>query len=122
MYGVTQANLNTLIIYNVNQQIDSSKQSILDTGASTATFTSSSTTSTTQKGNLQATSTIGPKLNVTAIRNQSVGQKSGDIQSTVGGYPGVTNVVVKLSPFWVTKAPKASKITIVIQKQNGATP
>ena len=122
MYGVTQANLNTLITYNVNQQIDSSKQSILDTGASGATFTSSSTTSTTQKGNLQATSTIGPKLNVVAIRNQSVGQKSGDIQSTVGGYPGVTNVIVKFSPFWVSKAPKASKITIVIQKQNGTTP
>lgn len=123
MYGVTQANLDTLITSNVNQQINTSQQSILDTGATGATFTLSSSTATSVQGTLNATSTIGPKLGVTAIKLQVAGQRSGDIKSELGSIPGVTNVIVKYSPFWVTSTPKnTSKITIVIQKANGSTP
>lgn len=123
MYGVTQSNLQTIIDDNVNKQINTSQQSILDSGASKATFNTQTTTTTSLQGSLQATSTVGPNLNINQLKGQVAGQRSGDIKSSVGAVPGVTNVVVKYSPFWVSSTPKnTSKISIVIQKSNGSAP
>ncbi len=123
MYGAKQSDLNTLITNNVNQQINPASQSILNTGVSSATFTVLSTTSASAQVTMQAGSTIGPKVNATTIASQSAGQKSGDIKSTISQTPGVTNVIVKYSPFWVSSTPKnVKKITVVIEKANGSQP
>ena len=60
--------------------------------------------------------TAVPILDIANIKKQAAGQKSGDIHSALNNLPGVKNVNVKLSPFWVSKAPKASKITVVQQQ------
>jgi len=60
--------------------------------------------------------TAVPILDLANIKKQTAGQKSGDIHSALNNLPGVKNVDVKLSPFWVSKAPKASKITVVQQQ------
>lgn len=58
-----------------------------------------------------------PQLDITSIKKEVAGQKSGDIQAALGGIDGVKNVDVHLSPFWVSKVPKSlSKIHIVQQQ------
>ncbi len=123
MYGAKQSDLNTLVKNNVNKQIDPSSQSILGTGVSTANFTVVSTTPASAQVTMQASATVGPKLDAATITTQSAGQKSGDIKSTISQIPGVTNVTIKYSPFWVTQTPKnVKKITVVIEKANGSQP
>jgi hypothetical protein len=123
MYGAKQSDLNTLVVNNVNQSINPSTQSILDSGISGANFTQQSTTSTSDQVTMQTNSTVGPKLDTSAIASQSAGKKSGDIESAIAQTPGVTNVSVKYSPFWITSTPSSvKKITVVIEKANGSQP
>jgi hypothetical protein len=123
MYGAKQSDLNTLVVANVNKQINPATQSILDTGTANAKFTLISTTSSSAQVTMQTTSTVGPKLNASSLAQQSAGQLSGDIKSTISQVPGVTNVTVKYSPFWVSATPKnVKKITVVIEKSDGSQP
>lgn len=117
MFGVKQSNLNALIDSSVDQQINTSKQSIQDTGLDQATYTNF-----TQSGNqgtitMQTASTIGPHLNIAQLKSEIAGMKKGDLETTIEQNPGVTSVTVKYSPFWVSGTPKnISKITIDIKK------
>jgi hypothetical protein len=123
MYGANQSQLNTLIENNVNQQINSSTQDILDTGLSSANFTLLGSTATTASLTMDAGSTVGPKINVATVKTNSEGKKSGDIQSMISSTPGVTSVNVKFGPFWVSSAPhNVNKINVVIEKSNGSSP
>jgi hypothetical protein len=121
MYGIKQNDAQTLIENNVNRQINSAQQSILDSGASGLTFSPQSNTSTSVQGTLQASSTIGPILNANKLKVQFAGKKSADIKSAVQTVPGVTNVTVKFSPFWVTSVSQ-NKLKIIILKANGSAP
>lgn len=123
MYGVLNSDLTTLIDNNVNQQINPANQSILDSGVSGASFSFSSAGASSVQVNMTATSTIGPKLDVSSLPSKLAGMKSGDIENMINSDPGVTNVKVKYSPFWVTATPhNAKKIKITIENSNGATP
>lgn len=57
-----------------------------------------------------------PIIDVNQVKTLAVGKKSGDIKTAISAWPGVKTVDVKFSPFWVSKAPKASKITVKIQQ------
>jgi hypothetical protein len=65
---------------------------------------------------ISADSTAVAIIDTEGIKKQVSGKKSGDIKKLLSGLPGVKNVDVKMSPFWVSKAPKAGKITIVEQQ------
>jgi hypothetical protein len=66
---------------------------------------------------MQATAVAGSDLDLTAIKKQVAGKKAGEAKEIIGKYPGVTNVDVKYSPFWVSSIPKkTSKITISVEK------
>jgi hypothetical protein len=61
--------------------------------------------------------TAVPIINIASVKKQVEGKKSGDIKAAIGAWPGVKEVDVKLSPFWVSKAPsKDSKIKVVLQE------
>lgn len=121
MYGVMQSDIQTLINNNVNLQINPQSQSVLDNGAGNASFSLQTTGSDSDEVTMQATSTIGPKLNAASIASQSAGERSGDIESSISQIPGVTDVIVKYSPFWVSSTPhNVKKITVVIEKSNGS--
>lgn len=131
MYGIKQSDLEDFVNANVKDKIDTGKQKILNLGVDQATF---NVTSATSSGPLQAalsvTTSAGPEINTDALKTQIKGKKSNDVTTIAEATPGVTNVNVKYSPFWVSKVPnKESKITIVIQKasttnssSNGNTP
>lgn len=118
MLGVHKSDLQQLVVKNVNQHIDKSKQSILDDGIANAKFTEQDpATATGATVNMQVKSTAGPRLNAASLKQQVVGKKSGDIKQLIKQTPGVTNVDVHYSPFWVSSTPKSTgKITIQIDK------
>jgi len=60
-----------------------------------------------------------PILDTASIQKQAKGQKTADITASISNIPGVKDVSVKLSPFWVSKAPnKTSKIIVKVQHVN----
>lgn len=117
MYGTARKNLDALIQNDIKQQIDTSTQTILNDGLDTAEIKLSSATDTTSVISLQTTATVGAKLELASLKDQIKGKKAGYVKSLIGNQPGVTNVTVKLSPFWVGSVPKdIQKITITVDK------
>ncbi len=120
MLGVKEADLKTLVVDNVNKQIDKSKQVILEDGVDKAKFTQTNPgTAAAASVAFSAKSIAGPDIDVASLKPQVVGKKTGDIKSLLEGTPGVTSVEVKYSPFWVHSTPKnEKKITIELNKSN----
>ena len=116
-FGVHESDLTTLIDNNVNSQIDTSKQSVLDTGLSQGVFNINTVSASAAQLTLSTKATAGPALNINTIKQQAAGQHSGAIKSQLSNDPDVTSVDVKISPFWVSSAPKkTSRITVNIAK------
>ena len=118
MLGVKQSDLQTFIAATLKQRIDPSKQSILDYGISSAIFNVQ-----TQAGGgsatvvMQDTAVVGSQLNIANLKKQVAGKKTADVESIIKANPGVTDVTVKYSPFWVSSVPgKTSKVIIKVEK------
>lgn len=120
MLGIKKTDLQQLITANVDSQIDKDKQKILDDGITTAQFTVRDATATSAVVGVKVKSVAGPDIDITALKKQIAGKKSGEITSSIGGLPGVTKVQVTYSPFWVTTAPtNIDKITVTVAKPTG---
>lgn len=118
MLGVKKSDLATIVRANVEKQIDKSRQVILDDGVANAKITQDSPGSTTGANvSMSAKSVAGPQLDTAKLKTQIMGMKAGAIKDLIKQTPGVTDVQVKYSPFWVSSVPKkADKITITIDK------
>lgn len=117
MFGVHQGDLNTLLTKNIDGQIDTSKQSILDNGLGSAVYNVNNISASSAQITMSTKATAGPELSIAAIKQQAAGQPTGAIKSQLTNNPDVTSVDVKLSPFWVSTAPKkTSRITVNIAK------
>jgi len=121
--GVKQSDLSTLVKSSVDGQIDKSKQVILDDGVVAASFTV-----VTRKSpqiadmSMQAVATAGPQLDGKAIANDIKGMKKGDAQKLILARPGIKDVTISYSPFWVLSTPKAAKkITVTFEKPEKKT-
>lgn len=116
MLGIKQSDLRPLVADEVNGQIDTDKQQILDDGISKAEYTQQSAGSTTNAVvTAKVRSVAGPELSEEAIKKQVIGKKAGDIKIELGSEPGITDVAVEYSPFWVTVVPSdTKKITVEI--------
>lgn len=120
MMGTTQADLKKLVANAVNSKIDTSKQSITDYGLDDASFSSQDPGS--GAVSMAVTAVAGPDLKIADLRKQVAGKKTGDAQKALKTNPGVTDVNVTYSPFWVTSIPgNESKITITIEKPTTTT-
>lgn len=117
LVGAKQNDIKKVIAAEVNKHIDPAKQSILDYGLKNAVFKLQN-----QQGNdtlvtLQATAVAGSDLDITNLKKQVAGKKAADAKEVIGDNPGVTNVDVRYTPFWVSSIPKnTSKITISVEK------
>jgi hypothetical protein len=116
MLGVKENDLKTLVDNDIKSQIDTSQQGILSQGINQSGFKLTELTARGANMNLQTTAEVGPSINTDAIAQDAAGKKSSEIKASIQSNPDVTDVEVKLSPFWVTKAPKASKITVTVAK------
>lgn len=113
--AVKKDDLKKAVTGQINKQIDSAKQKLSDDdplqGLTVGVQSQESPTKATLQ--LSIDTTAIPVLDVEGIKKTATGQKTGDIRSALSSLPGVKEVEVKFSPFWVSKAPKASKITVV---------
>lgn len=118
MYGIKKADLETFIVENVKDKIDSSKQKILDKGTGKASFEVAAPAGNGPlKVSLSATSLAGPDIEIDVFKRLIAGKKTNDVRTIAKATPGITDVSVKYSPFWVSKVPKKEgKITVVIEK------
>ncbi len=122
MFGVHESDLQKIVASDVNTKIDPSKQSILDYGLANPVITVQSQDQNGATATMQATVIAGPDLKVGPIIQAVAGKKAGDATAVIKANPGVTDVTVTYSPFWVSSIPKnASKITVVIDKPTTTT-
>lgn len=120
MLGVNQDDLKKLIENSVKDEIDTERQQVQDDGLDDATFT---VVSVAENGDatirLETTAQIGPDIDTDALKEEIRGKKSGETENIVRALPGVKNVEVNYSPFWVGSTPKAAdKITIEFKSSN----
>ena len=118
MYGAKQSDIQTLLDNSIDSQIDTNKQSIQSDGLSQSAFSVPNPgTGSTLDISLQTTAIIGPHIDIASLKKQVAGKPSGDVKQMIMALPGVTDVQVNFSPFWVSKAPgNPSKITITFEK------
>ncbi len=122
LYGVHKSDLDTLVTNDVDTQIDTSKQKIQDTGVTKANFNVTTESTASAQVTMTAPAVAGPDINIPDIQKNAAGQQAGKIKGDLEGNPGIKSVNVKLSPFWVTTAPKkTSKIKVVIAQPKTAS-
>jgi hypothetical protein len=119
MFGVQEKDLKALVDNDVKDKIDPKKQSILSEGLDKATWKVNNASPTGAALSLTTVATAGPDLKADTLKAQLAGMKKGEIRDTLLQNPGVKDVEVHLSPFWVTSVPsKPDKVTITFQKAN----
>lgn len=117
MYGVKLAELEEIIEKSVDDKIDTKKQSIIDYGLDEAVFSIQGITPDGASVSMQTTAVAGTELDTEAIKKQVAGKKAGDAKEIISANPGVTDVNVEYSPFWVGSIPKKTdKITVIVQE------
>lgn len=118
MIGVKEDDLNQVVDAAASKDLDSNKQQVQDNGLDSATYRVTKAEPngmTTIVVNTQIT--IGPKFDEAELKTEIAGKKSGDTENVIKAIPGVKEVTVKYSPFWVSKTPKnPDKITFVFEK------
>lgn len=119
LLGVKQDDLKTLVENAAKKQIDTSKQGISDNGLSKAVFkVTDKKSATEQKMTVETTVSTGTQINQDELKKQIAGKKRGEVQTIIQAYPGVKDVNVQYSPFWIYKTPKkTSKINLVFLQQ-----
>lgn len=122
MLGTKKSNLEAVIRDSIKGKIDTSKQKILDYGISKAVVGLQAQNSDGASVTFQTSVVLGSELNMETIKKQVAGKKAGGAKAIIKEYPGVTDVTVEYSPFWVSSIPKkTSKITVVVQKPAAAS-
>jgi hypothetical protein len=117
MLGVSQEDLKKIVAEDVNTKIDPKKQSILSYGIEDAVFGVQGTPEGGATLTMQTEVIAGPDLHSDDLKKQVAGKKANDAKEIIKQNPGVKEVDVKYSPFWVSSIPaKTSKITITIEK------
>ncbi len=117
MLGVKQADLKKVIDKAAKDKIDEHKQQIIDYGLDEATFKLQNESNGVTLVTMEATAIAGSDLNVAEIKSKVAGKKTNDARTIISDYPGVTEVKVDYSPFWVSSIPKkTTKITVTVEK------
>lgn len=113
MASASRGDLEQLINASVEDDIDTEKQKVLESGLEEANFRLQNYTEGSAIMALSTRVTAGPKLDEEAIKRDAAGKKAGDIEEVLNTYPGVEGVTVRYSPFWVSSVPKnVEKITV----------
>lgn len=116
MMGVAKAQLGAYLDEALQKTLSNKNtQKVYDNGVSTVKFADFTQNPNDQAGtvNMTATAQIGPKIDDNKIKEQSKGKRTGEITGDLKAIDGVSDVEVKLSPFWVQGVPDdIKKITV----------
>jgi len=116
--AVKKDDLSKLIESQAKNQIDTDKQDIQDNGIDQAGLRIKEKR---PNGSLivsvQSVVVAGPQFDIEAVRNEVAGKKRGETEEIIQSRPGIRDVTIDYSPFWVYSTPKKTdKITIVFEK------
>ncbi len=116
---VKKDDLKKAVTDELNKQIDLKKQKLLaeDVLKNVGVEVESQKSSTVATLTVNKDAVAVPALDISAIKKLVAGQKAGVIKSMLGGYPGIKEVDIKMSPFWVSKAPKKPSHIVIVQKE-----
>lgn len=119
MFGVKKDDLEKVVETELRKKINTAEQDVLDNGLSAAKVSVETPGAGPQlKVDVAVTAVVGPKIDTDQLKQDIKGQKDGIVKDRIKQIDGVEDVEVKYSPFWVTKAPKAEKITIQFEKSS----
>lgn len=120
MLGVSKDTINAVLANEQEKQIDTVKQKIYDNGLSTATLTVKERRSAAEAlMSIDITAKAGPQLDSETIAKEIAGKRFSETINIIKQRPGVNEVNVDYSPFWVFNTPKnIKKITITIDESN----
>jgi hypothetical protein len=118
--AVQKNNLQTIVTDELNKKIDRNKEKISDKdvlAGLTITVQNQQPNSPNATLALSKDTTAVPILDESSIKQSLKGKKENQIKEFLNAYPGVKDVNVNFSPFWVSSAPgNTSKIKIVEQQ------
>lgn len=118
--GVSKDHIKSFIEENVNKQIDTTKQTIQDNGLDKATIRVLDKKSADEVTfSVSTISIAGPQLDADGIKREIVGKKKSQTIDAIKSRPGIQDVEVNYSPFWVYSTPKRiNSITITFEQDN----
>ncbi len=116
--GVKADYLNQLIKKDISTKIETTKEGILDNGLGAAVLRVVTRKSPTEvQMSLRTIVVSGPTLDASVIKEQIRGKKRGEAMNIIKAKPGIKDVDINYSPFWVLSTPKSvKKITVTIKK------
>jgi hypothetical protein len=117
--GVNASSLNQLITKEAEAKAGPG-QTVTDTGISNATITTDSTTGSTVKMTVKTTAVTGVKQDEAVVKAVVAGKNARETSDILKKIPGVQEVTVDFSPFWVNKNPKnQDHITVIFVASDG---
>lgn len=119
MLGINTEDIKKVIEEEVKNQEEGPNQSILSDGLNAANFKILSESDELAIVTIETTVVTGPDVDEDAIKAQIVGKKDGEAKEILNGISGFSDAQVDISPFWVTKIPKASKVEFIVQQADG---
>jgi len=115
MLAIKESDLLNVMKKVQESNITTATQKIYDTGLSKAKVGQLERKSPNESRLMfSTTATVGPFLDATVIANEVKGKSAGDTKSIISNRPGITEVDLQYSPFWVFKTPnRLNKIQII---------
>lgn len=116
--AVSKTGLESYLKDYLNDQLEKN-QKVYSTGVDSATLANFRTQGDSTLVTVNATGRIGPEINEDQIKEQVKGKIYGEVQQTLQAEPGIKEVDVQFSYFWVRTVPSdANKIKIEFKVEN----
>lgn len=112
LVGVNRDDLSKVLDAQLKSQTDEAKQKVYNNGLDEVKFSGFTTTDNGYTVSVTTNGHVGPVIDEDEVKQQAVGKKSEEIKELLKQTDGANDVSVTMSPFWVSSAPKESKITV----------
>lgn len=113
MLALSKDEFNSYLDSKIEGKIDKNKQEIYENGIENIKLSlTSQDGSKTFLFSAKANAYVGPKYDKDEIAKEISGKRFSEVVKTLESRPGVSSADVKFSPFWVSKAPRPSRINI----------
>lgn len=118
--GVPKTALDSYLKSSLEANIDTDTQKVYDTGIDGATLSNfQKAADGTMTATVNATGSVGPKIDENKIKEQAAGMRYGEVQEALESQEGIKEVDVQFSYFWVRTVPNnPDKITIEFKVQD----
>ena len=122
MLGIDKSSLEQIIDFKAETDAEVNKEieSILDNGLNKAKYQLGGVNGPITEVNINTTIITGPEIKEDAIKSEIAGLKRGEAENRLSDRPGIDEVIIETSPFWVNSIPNnVEKIQIKVEESQG---